>query len=89
MLLKKDVSNSSNAVAIYDVSDGKWLSIVLNHDNSIETIRMVDCSRGWDDSDMFAASGLVFLENICSGENNEYLDTDLLAAAEHCFQEVC
>ena len=42
MLLRRDENNSSNQCMIYDVNEERWMSIQLNHDRSIYSIRLVN-----------------------------------------------
>lgn len=86
MLLKKDAVSSTRYFNYYDVDYIKFITIECEADGSIKSIQLKgETSR---DSSLFKATGLVYMENVCCGENNEYLDTDLLAAAEYCFTEL-
>lgn len=91
MLLRRDENNSCDQCMIYDVNEERWMSVMLNSDRSISSIRLVyayDPNRSWDQMPYFKADGLVYIENVTQGDDCEYLDTDMLAMAEKCFREV-
>ena len=87
LLLKRDDVSSTRYAGYYDVNDSKFITIDCGPDGSINYVQLNGDSL--DNSSLFKAIGLAYLENVCCGDNNEYLDTDMLAAAEHCFSEVC
>ena len=91
MLLRRDENNSCDQCMVYDVNEERWMTVTLNSDRSIHSVRLVyatDPNRSWDQMPFFEADGLVYIENITQGDNCEYLDTDMLARAEKCFREV-
>lgn len=87
MLLKKDLSSSTRYVSYYDVDDDRFIEI--NHTISNEINKVCLWNKKSGHGEMFEACGLIFLENVCHGEINEELDTNLLMIAENCFREVC
>lgn len=87
MLLKKDLASSTRYVSYYDVDDDRFIEIDHTISNEINKVSLWNKKSGH--REMFEACGLVFLENVCHGEINEELDTNLLMIAENCFREVC
>lgn len=87
MLLKKDLASSTRYVSYYDVDDDRFIAIDHTISNEIKKIGLWNKRNGYPE--VFEACGLVYLENVCHGEINEELDTNLLMIAENCFREVC
>ena len=81
--------DSDMTFSIYDVNDLKYIMIEHQKDNSIEKIHLVEVKADHTEESLFNADGLLYLENVCHGEDNEILDTNLLCMAERCFSEVC
>lgn len=83
-------AESTDMTAIYDLSVLKFIRVDHKKDNEITSIALVDLTNGFENSEKeFRAEGLVYLENVCHGEENEILDTNLLILAEGMFEEVC
>ena len=94
MLLERSLHlnqvESTDMTAIYDLSDLKFIRVDHKKDNEITSITLVDLTNGFENSEKeFRADGLVYLENVCHGEDNEVLDTNCLMIFEGIFTEVC
>lgn len=87
MLLKKDFGSSTRYVSYYDVDEDRFIEIDHSSSNQINKVSLWNKRNEYPEA--FEACGLVYLENVCHGELNEELDTNLLMIAENCFQEVC
>lgn len=76
---------------VYEVNDNKIISIVFQkYVNAIKGVSLIEINEdGSLKCNTYRAVGLIYLENVCHGEDNEILDTDLLCMAEKCFAEVC
>lgn len=87
--MKLNLAVWSDGQRIYDVPDSRKY-IRINHDprtNEIFNVSLVEVVNGERRYQQFDAIGLLYLENICHGENNEELDTTLLHLSEKCFTE--
>lgn len=91
MKLNKDIKNSVKGWgSFYDVDMRRYILIHHDRSNCIEKITLVKLlDNGSTEVQKFAAVGNLYLENVCHGEDNEILDTNLLCMAERCFSEVC
>lgn len=89
--MKINLTVGSSEENIYEVNDNKLIRISFQkYVNAIKGVSLVKINEdGSLKCNTYRAVGLLYLENICHGEDNEVLDTDLLAAAEQCFAEVC
>ena len=79
----------SDGQIIYDVPNSRKY-IRINYDsrtNEIFDVSLVEVVNGERRYQKFKATGLVYLENVCHGQDNEILDTNLLYIAEKCFTE--
>ena len=89
--MKFNLTIGSSEQHIYEVDPDKYFRINFTRDtHQIKDVSLVTIN-GYGDREYqtFEARGLLYLENICHGEENEILDTNLLTLAEKCFEEVC
>ena len=89
--MKINLTGRSSEENIYSVNDNKLISICFHKTtNEIKGISLIKIDEdGSLKCNTFRADGLLYLENVCHGEDNEILDTNLLCMAERCFSEVC
>lgn len=88
MKLNKDIKNSQEGWgSFYDVDTTRYILIYHDRANCIEKVSLVKVNNGKIEVQNFIATGNLYLENVCHGEDNEVLDTNLLAMAENCFVE--
>lgn len=77
---------------VYEVNDNKIIRIRFQREtHEIKDVSLVSINKnGYDmKCDSYKADGLLYLENVCHGEENEILNTNLLILAEGMFKEVC
>lgn len=96
MLFKRNENNHNDYSRVYDhpTDENRYIRIRCSETNEIRSIELVKVWEIAEDhydgkAEEFKAEGLIYLENVCHGEDNEILDTNLLCMAEKCFSEVC
>lgn len=89
--MKINLTVGSSEQHVYEVNDVKYIRINFQREtHEIKDVSLVTINEYGDrEYDTFKADGLLYLENVCHGEDNEILDTNLLCMAERCFSEVC
>ena len=95
MLFTRNEYNHNNFSRVYNhpTDENRYIRIRCTETNEITSIELVKVWEIAEDhydgkAEEFIAVGNLYLENVCHGEDNEVLDTNLLAMAENCFQEV-
>ena len=89
--MKFNLTVGSSSQHVYEVNDHKYFRINFQREtHEIQDVSLVTINEYGDrEYQTFKAEGLLYMENVCHGEDNEVLDTDLLMLAEKCFAEVC
>ena len=88
-VMKFNLTIGSSGQHIYEVNDHKYFRINFQREtHEIKDVSLVTINEYGDrEYQVFKAEGLLYLENVCHGEDNEVLDTNLLYIAEKCFTE--
>lgn len=89
--MKFNLVSGSSDKHIYEVNDNKYIRINFQREtHEINDVSLITINEyGEREYDTYRADGLLYMENVCHGEDNEILDTNLLCMAERCFSEVC
>lgn len=89
--MKINLTVGSSEQHIYEVDDNKYIRINFQREtHEIKDVSLVTINEyGKREYDIYKADGLLYLENICYGQENEVLDLNLLILAEGMFKEVC
>lgn len=95
MLLKRNEFNQNNFSRVYDhpTDENKYIRIRCSETNeiiSIELVKVWEIAKGHYDgkAEEFRPYGVIYLENVCHGEENEVLDTTALMIYEDLFYGV-
>ena len=88
--MKINLTVGSSEQHIYEVNDNKYIRINFQREtHEIKDVSLVMINEYGDrEYDIYKADGLLYLESVCHGEENEILDTNLLILAEGMFEEV-
>lgn len=96
MLFRRNENNHNDYSRVYDhpLNENKYIRVRCDLDHQITSIELVTvweiCPDHYDGrGEEFRPEGLLYLENVCHGEDNEILDTNLLMIVEEQFREVC
>ena len=95
MLLKRNENNHNDQSRVYDhpTDENRYIRIRCTETNEIiavELVRVWEIAKGHYDGkvDAFIPKGIIYLENVCHGMENQTLDTNALMLFEDRFEEV-